>query len=486
VSADEAPRRLPVRPAADRPAPDPFAPGAPLRDPFALSGGRAERARARRAALALFAVLALSGCTEDRPAPPAQAPPAPAAPSPAPSPASPPARKTVLVLVGETLGWLEPCGCTEGMLGGIARRASFLRQLEARGYDPVVLDLGDDVEGPGRQSELKLAALERARALMNRSGMVVATGERDLEDLRSHTRVPPSNLRAPGLAAPLPPVALDRVQKGGRAAVVDVLLSASYRADVESHAGWKLADPAPAPGLADRARIVLYHGPRDEARRLFADRKDLALVFAGHEEEVPAPAERLPGGAWLASAGDKGKFAVVVELAPEVKPWPPAPLDDRVPDDPEVAAIVDEYKRRLDEENLVASLPQRAPETGGQFIGPEACKTCHPAQYAAFTKMKHAHAYDALVPKKATRDPECLRCHTTGFGYQSGFHGAEETPHLAFVSCESCHGVGSNHAAAPQPGFGIVKDPAAICARCHDRENSPAFDFKMYWEKIKH
>jgi hypothetical protein len=167
-------------------------------------------------------------------------------------------------------------------------------------------------------------------------------------------------------------------------------------------------------------------------------------------------------------------------------PWAPQPLDDRVPDDPEVAMVVERYKDRLAEENLVAAAPRLPPETGGFFVGPETCGSCHKPQFKVFEKMKHAHAYESLLPRKGQHDPECLRCHTTGFGFETGFCGIEATPRLASVSCESCHGVGSNHISNPQPGFGAIKEPAKLCVRCHDKENSPKFHFETYWEKIKH
>ena len=39
-----------------------------------------------------------------------------------------------LLLTGEQHGYFEPCGCTLGQSGGMTRRASLVRQLEARGW----------------------------------------------------------------------------------------------------------------------------------------------------------------------------------------------------------------------------------------------------------------------------------------------------------------------------------------------------------------
>lgn len=433
--------------------------------------------------LVLVLVLA-TGCPAD-------------APAPAPAPASPPASMTTrdrprdpvpaLVFAGETLGWLEPCGCAEGMLGGLPRRAAFLGQLWARGFQPIVLDGGDLVAEPGRQSELKLEAIAAAYARMKVAA--VAVGERDVgrgadAAAPGGLALRPWNLRGGGWDD----VAWRREIAGiGVAAYAAPAFALEYEARADG------ATLAPDPLPAGAAEVVLFHGSRDDARRAFADRKDVVVVYAGHHEELAAPPERLPGGAWLVTSGDKGKYAAVVELrraapgAPlAARPLPPAPLDDRVPDDPEVQLIVEQYKERLFEENLVASLSQRAPESGGQFVGPQTCASCHPKQGAVFERMKHTHSFESLKPRNGTRDPECLRCHTTGFGFESGFRGIEETPHLAPVSCESCHGVGSNHMSNPQPGFGQIKDPPRLCVQCHDKENSPRFHFPTYWEKIKH
>ncbi len=385
---------------------------------------------------------------------------------------------TALVFVGETLGWVEPCGCTEGMLGGLPRRAAFVKALRTRGYDPVILDLGDLIRDPGRQAELKLDAIAKAYARM--PVRAVAIGERDLPYLGQLDRAPIPTLRA---------VAGDRrtiETLAGRISVASAV-GPSLRAHYDA-AG--VTAPLEATPTAD---VVLFHGTREEARRLFARKPGVLVVYAGHDEEFPAPAERLPGGALVVSTGDKGKYAALLLIrkdpttgALRAEAAGITPLGDRIADDPEVAKIVDDYKMRLYEENLITSADRKLPESGGSYVGPEACGACHKPQYEIFEKTKHFHAFESLAPRKGTRDPECLRCHVTGAGYASGFAGPEATPDLARVSCEACHGVGSNHVKNPQPGFGAIKSPRTFCLECHDKENSPRFDFDVYWPRIKH
>lgn len=94
------------------------------------------------------------------------------------------------------------------------------------------------------------------------------------------------------------------------------------------------------------------------------------------------------------------------------------------------------------------------------FVGTKGCKKCHIKQYKSWAETKMAKAYDILKPgeraeakKKAdldpekdyTQDAECLPCHTTGYGKPGGFVSLEKTPELVGVSCEMCHGAGSEY-----------------------------------------
>src|SRR5947207_3391908 len=61
----------------------------------------------------------------------------------------------MLLYTGEQRGYLEPCGCTKPQIGGLPRRAALLASLSGG----IVVDNGDMVEDPGRQSQLKAEAL---------------------------------------------------------------------------------------------------------------------------------------------------------------------------------------------------------------------------------------------------------------------------------------------------------------------------------------
>jgi hypothetical protein len=101
----------------------------------------------------------------------------------------------------------------------------------------------------------------------------------------------------------------------------------------------------------------------------------------------------------------------------------------------------------------LSALPQNA-----TYVSVKKCKACHLKQFITWSATKMASAFELLKPgvrpeakikfkqdpkKDYTHDASCLPCHTTGYGRPGGFRSIEETPDLAGVQCEACHGAGS-------------------------------------------
>ena len=149
-------------------------------------------------------------------------------------------------------------------------------------------------------------------------------------------------------------------------------------------------------------------------------------------------------------------------------------------------------KLTLTDENSAASVPRTQQETGPQFVGTATCKTCHITEWTSWKATKHAHAYHTLEVAGHETDPDCLTCHTVGFGFSTGFLSVEETPNHLDVGCENCHGAGSAHVKQQQNevskvtdvGYGKVTE--TTCLVCHTVENSPKFDLNVYFPKIVH
>ncbi len=53
-----------------------------------------------------------------------------------------------VILSGEQIGYLEPCGCTAGQKGGLGRRLDLIHKLEKQGWKLAKLDLGSLINDP--------------------------------------------------------------------------------------------------------------------------------------------------------------------------------------------------------------------------------------------------------------------------------------------------------------------------------------------------
>lgn len=169
-----------------------------------------------------------------------------------------------------------------------------------------------------------------------------------------------------------------------------------------------------------------------------------------------------------------------------------------------------------------------------EYVGSSKCKMCHRKasdgeQYQKWEASAHAGAYETLKSPESAKiakakglkvpayeAPECLKCHTTGFG-QGGFEvkGADfwaqvtdkGTPtkdvkfmeSLANVGCESCHGPGSEYKSTKimkgifdgsidGASVGYVSPNEKTCTGCHNSESPTfkSFTFAEMAKKIAH
>jgi hypothetical protein len=131
-------------------------------------------------------------------------------------------------------------------------------------------------------------------------------------------------------------------------------------------------------------------------------------------------------------------------------------------------------------------LPTRA-----AYVGSEACRSCHAAEFESWQSHRHARATETLAGAGKASDAACLRCHTTGFGSPGGFPrdgAAAAHADLARVGCESCHGPGGDHVKEGAARVGTILalgdkcDSCVIlqiCGSCHDEANDPGFEFEV-------
>lgn len=194
------------------------------------------------------------------------------------------------------------------------------------------------------------------------------------------------------------------------------------------------------------------------------------------------------------------------------------------------------------------ALPARLLADEFEYVGTKTCKKCHfDQQWQSWSHTKMANAIQVLRPdatlkpdeklgltnewieqikanktkaktkldpaKDYTRQADCLKCHTTGFGAKGGYAIPDEKDKKALrkaeelegVGCESCHGPGSKYVEifkdildkqrpytrAELYAAGLNKMGPEICAKCHNKE-SPlvgddyVFDFEKRKEEGTH
>jgi hypothetical protein len=134
---------------------------------------------------------------------------------------------------------------------------------------------------------------------------------------------------------------------------------------------------------------------------------------------------------------------------------------------------------------LAPVLPPNVPP-GFALAGSDTCRKCHQNDWHSWRQSAHAAAWHSLERKDAQADPDCQRCHATGYGMPGGFVSAGRSHALVGVGCESCHGPSAAHVADPTVHTPHFREARAGCQSCHDRENSPKFALDSYWNKIRH
>jgi hypothetical protein len=408
-------------------------------------------------------------------------------------------RPLTVVVSGDTAGWIVPCGCTSNQAGGLPRRATYVAELAA-GSEVLVADVGGAAGGKSTYDRLKFEAILQGELAMglaahNVGASEAALGPDYLGEVARRLHVPfvsTNVVLSDGrpLAEPL-----RIVQAGGRNVAVLGVLSPKF-----TSAGLRIASPREAVLKALRqaaqpyqAVIVLAYVPEEELQPLAEGLPEVDVVVGSPTGQPVAP--RHLGPTLVLSATRQGKSLARLDAPADAKQhWTGGIVDltDKFADDPVQAANVVEFRRELGRRDLTPAdtsfgprLPTNVPKEFA-VAGTKTCLDCHKPEAETWNKSSHARAWKSLQEHDAQVDPDCQRCHTTGYGLPGGFVSIALSPALVEAGCENCHGPSKEHDREPKIHTGYFGQAANQCVSCHDHENSPGFKFDDYWAKIKH
>ncbi len=151
-------------------------------------------------------------------------------------------------------------------------------------------------------------------------------------------------------------------------------------------------------------------------------------------------------------------------------------------------------------------LPSSAKEPA--FVGAGSCAECHadPTKgdhFGAWRRTAHADAFAVLATARAREiaakmgvsgDPrtklECLKCHTSVY-HRPASHVLGTASVYEGVSCEACHGPGSQHAeTCSRPRSteknGLLKVDAPACSSCHENAHGKPFQLPANLAEASH
>jgi hypothetical protein len=161
----------------------------------------------------------------------------------------------------------------------------------------------------------------------------------------------------------------------------------------------------------------------------------------------------------------------------------------RVAEDPVIKSLITDYNKETNEyyakldANIDSGVMKDRNQT--QFAGSQSCRQCHPEIGETWSNSRHARALESLKKKSKEYDPDCLSCHTTGFGdpnTSGDSFSMDRTQLMTGVECESCHGPGKQHVQTPND-INMPPVTKAICKQCHTSEKDPDFDMANHkWQ----
>ena len=363
----------------------------------------------------------------------------------------------VILYTGSTKSHLEPCGCYQEQSGGLSRRAYVVEQIRKLGFPTLLVDAGDIFDGDAEIDVKRCQVNLKAMSTMGYNAVALSQSDLAYDGvyLRQQRAIATFPFLAPRATGDdfTQSFVIERIGRYTIGFVTSVV-----KKEMASHAdvivalgdpeGTEHIDVVICPDEIDATVSedgTLYVGCKPEGKTLGV----LAL--------------------WIDVSGKLARhYATELALTGEVGESEP------------VRQLLTDFYQNVAEENRTQGIPlfaervlEQQQENG--YTSAAACQRCHEQAYLQWSATRHAFAYQTLLKKERYFDAGCVSCHTTGFGYPTGFQISAQDSALKGVQCETCHGPGKQHVGNPKKSNIRSGADTSLCLECHDPKHSPGF-----------
>ena len=363
----------------------------------------------------------------------------------------------VVLYTGGTESHLEPCGCYQEQSGGLPRRAYAVDQFRKRGFETLLVDAGAIFDGEAEIDARRCETNMKALTAMGYSA--VALSESDLTYSDAYLNRQRAVASFPFLAP-----------EGRR----DNFTQSFLIKQVGKHAITFVVGEAYEETVSQSDVVVALGDPEDS--------EHIDIVICPDEVEAKASEDRPLYVSCKPEGKTLGVLALWMDVNGKLKRHYTAELalTGKVGESESVRQLLTGFYREIASENpsqdsrlFTKQLLEQQQENG--YASAAACQRCHEQEYLQWSATRHAFAYETLLKKERYFDAGCVSCHTTGFGYATGFQIGEQDSTLKGVQCETCHGPGKQHVGNPKKSNIRSGADTSLCLECHDTTHSPGF-----------
>ncbi len=489
-------------------------------------------------------------------------------------PQGPPPEDINIIFSADTRGELYKCGCKSNQLGGLGRRATAIKSIEDGAR--ILIDCGNFAPASdGLFYDLKGQAITESYDVMGYDAVNIGVNEINHGKdyiLQANEELDGKLISANVLDPSGKLIVQPYITKDFGSLRIGIIGLVYHQAVLEHPSRGKKStvitrEPVEAletylPEMVDRENcdLIIIAGWLQEKdiesiAEKFDGKVDVILNGYGFKSserkatyayyyrnpEASAPGEEAPivkrdeenkveTSIILHKTGNSGKdigkiYAKIVEENGhyKLKDFDGITLDmgDRFMDDPAVDAVLAQFHQKV-RDNMdtitryvigqnVVHYCQDYPD----YVGNRWCNDCHSDESMTYNRSAHNRAMQPLNQKKEQRNPDCLPCHTTGYGETGGYRDYTDTQHLLNVGCESCHGPAKEHLCletqlkeaikmnsnkkATEAQLALIEAnsgdydhkirkevPEEICLKCHTEEWSPNFDYEKLLPIVSH